>query len=79
MAPASRTGRADGGWLWHHGRMRAELLTQNGDRLEAQALRIIGERNENGQRVLIMAARGEPMPVTELRGRARDSGDPVPV
>jgi hypothetical protein len=62
----------DGSELCNNGKMRAELLAANGDLLTLKPLRIVGERNEEGRRTVILAEAGEAMPVGELRGRASD-------
>jgi hypothetical protein len=74
MAATFRIIRGDGSGLCNNGRMRAELLAANGDLLTLKPLRIVGERNEEGRRTVILAEAGDAVPVAELRGRASDDG-----
>ncbi len=54
------------------GRMRAELLATDGTMVTLKPLRIVGERNEEGRRTVILAEAGDAVPVGQLRGRATD-------
>jgi hypothetical protein len=54
--------------------MRAQLLKRTGDSLTIQPLRIVGERNHDGQRTLILTADGPAHPADTIEGRAADEG-----